>query len=91
MNAISAAMDNVGRYKTTVPAHLQDAHYKGAKNLGHGTGYKYATTIRTTYVQQQYLPDEIRDASFYEPGDQGYEEQIRERMRRLREGNVTKM
>ena len=91
VNAISAAMDNVGRYKTTVPAHLQDAHYKGAKNLGHGTGYKYAHDYPNHYVQQQYLPDEIRDASFYEPGDQGYEEQIRERMRRLREGNVTKM
>ena len=40
--AINNAMDNVKRKKTTVPSHLQDSHYKGAGNLGHGIGYKYA-------------------------------------------------
>ena len=42
VNAIFAANENVRQYKTTVPSHLQDAHYKGSKNLGHGIGYKYA-------------------------------------------------
>ena len=42
VNAISAAMENVRHVKTTVPAHLQDAHYRGSAKLGRGTGYQYA-------------------------------------------------
>ena len=83
-NAIFAAMDNVKNYKTTVPAHLQDAHYKGSQNLGHGVGYKYAHDYPEHYVKQQYLPDEIKDARFYEPTDIGYEKDIKERLERLR-------
>ena len=41
-----------------IPAHLQDAHYKGAAKLGHGTGYKYAHDYPNDYVEQQYLPYE---------------------------------
>ncbi len=76
VNAISAAMENVRNYKTTVPAHLQDAHYQGAKNLGRGTGYKYAHDYPHHYVEQQYLPDEILGDRFYEPGDNGKEKEI---------------
>ncbi len=83
-NAIFAAMDNVKRYKTTVPSHLQDAHYRGSQKLGHGVGYKYAHDYPKHYVQQQYLPDEIRDARFYEPGDMGYERKIKEHMRDIK-------
>ncbi len=83
-NAIFAALENVDQYKTTVPAHLQDAHYKGAQNLGRGTGYKYAHDYPGHYVKQQYLPDEIQDARFYEPGELGYEKEIRERLNQLR-------
>lgn len=83
VNAISAASDNVRQYKTTVPSHLQDAHYKGAKKLGHGVGYKYAHDYPGHYVKQQYLPDEIRDARFYEPGDNGYEKKIKEHLEQL--------
>ena len=85
VNAIFAANDAVRNNKTTVPTHLQDAHYKGAQKLGHGTGYKYAHDYPNHYVDQQYLPDEIKDARFYEPGDLGYEKQIRERLQKLRE------
>ena len=74
-----------GTIKTTVPTHLQDAHYKGAQKLGHGIGYKYAHDYPNHYVDQQYLPDEIKDARFYEPGDLGYEKQIKERLQKLRE------
>ena len=81
--AINAAMENVGRVKTTVPAHLQDAHYKGAAKLGHGTGYQYAHDYPEHYVKQQYLPDEIQGERFYEPTDIGYERQIKERLTRL--------
>lgn len=83
-NAIFAALENVDKYKTTVPAHLQDAHYKGAQNLGRGTGYKYAHDYPGHYVKQQYLPDEIQDARFYEPGQLGYEKEIGERLKKLR-------
>ena len=59
-NAIFGAMENVKRQKTSVPAHLQDAHYKGSKNLGHGIGYKYAHDYPRHYVKQQYLPKRSR-------------------------------
>ncbi len=84
-NAVFAAMENVKSHKTTVPAHLQDAHYKGSKNLGHGIGYRYAHDYPNHYVKQQYLPDEIRDARFYEPGTNGHEKEIREWMEFIRE------
>ena len=84
VNAIFAANENVRQYKTTVPSHLQDAHYKGSKNLGHGIGYKYAHDYPNHYVEQQYLPDEIKNARFYEPSDLGYEKQIKEHVQKLR-------
>ena len=71
----------------TVPPHLQDAHYKGAEDLGHGTGYKYAHDFPEHYVKQQYLPDEIKDKVFYEPGTLGYEKTMKERLDRLRSRN----
>ncbi len=83
-NAIFSAMDSVRNEKTTVPSHLQDAHYKGAANLGHGVGYKYAHDYPEHYVKQQYLPDEIKDKRFYEPTEMGYEKVIKERLERLR-------
>lgn len=84
VNAISAAMENVRRYRTTVPAHLQDAHYGGAGKLGRGLDYKYAHNYPNHYVEQQYLPDEIKDARFYEPGDNGHERRIKEWMEYIR-------
>ena len=72
-NAVFAAMESVKGHKTTVPVHLQDAHYKGSKKLGHGIGYRYAHDYPNHYVRQQYLPDEIRHSRFYEPGMIGHE------------------
>lgn len=86
--SIAAAMDSVKNQKTTVPSHLQDAHYKGSAKLGHGVGYKYAHDYPEHYVKQQYLPDEIRDAKFYEPTDIGYEKGIKERLERLRNREI---
>ena len=83
-NAIFSAMDNVKRVKTTVPVHLQDAHYKGSAKLGHGVGYKYAHDYSEHYVKQQFLPDEIREERFYEPSENGQEKAIKERLERLR-------
>ena len=83
-NAIFAAMDSVKSKKTTVPVHLQDAHYRGHENLGHGIGYKYAHDYPNHYVEQQYLPDEIKDAKFYIPTENGYEKQIREHFKKIK-------
>lgn len=82
--AIFAAMDSVKRTKTTVPVHLQDAHYRGHENLGHGIGYKYAHDYPDHYVEQQYLPDEIKDAKFYIPSENGYEKNIREYFKKIK-------
>ena len=82
--AIGAAFESVGRVKTSVPIHLQDAHYKGAKKLGHGQGYKYAHDYPNHYVVQEYLPPEIKGARFYVPTEMGYEKKIREHFEFLR-------
>ena len=84
-NAVFAAMDNVKQKKTTVPSYLQDAHYKGSVNLGHGVGYKYAHDYPKHYVKQQYLPDEIKDEKFYVPSDNGHEKDIQAWMKYIRE------
>ena len=86
-NAIFAAMDSVKRTKTTVPVHLQDAHYRGHENLGHGIGYKYAHDYPNHYVEQQYLPDEIKDEKFYIPSENGYEKNIREYFKKIKGSN----
>lgn len=70
-----------------VPAHLMDSHYKGAGELGHGIGYKYAHDFDEHYVEQQYLPDELVGTVFYEPGELGYEKRMKERLERLRNRN----
>ncbi|MFI3207838.1 MAG: replication-associated recombination protein A [Eubacteriales bacterium] len=82
--AIDAALSCVKNNKTTVPSHLQDAHYSGASNLGHGVGYKYAHDYPNHYVQQQYLPDEIKDATFYHPTQNGYEREINAHLKKIK-------
>jgi putative ATPase len=79
VNAIGSAMKVVEHEKTaTIPAYLMDAHYKGATKLGHGLGYKYAHDYENHYVEQQYLPDELKNRVFYVPSDNGYEVTIKE-------------
>ena len=82
--AVDEALENVRHHKTTVPSHLQDSHYKGAGKLGHGVGYRYAHDYPEHYVEQQYLPDEIKDARFYMPTENGYEKEIKEHLYHLR-------
>ena len=83
--AIFSAMQEVGRTgNLPIPAHLQDAHYKGAAKLGRGTGYKYAHDYPNHYVKQQYLPYELDGKEFYRPSGNGYEARIREHMQRIR-------
>lgn len=84
-NAIFEALDSVRSVRTSVPTHLQDAHYKGSAKLGHGVGYKYAHNYSNHYVDQQYLPDEIVGANFYRPGELGYEKKIKEHLAHIKE------
>ncbi len=71
-----------------VPTHLMDSHYKGAARLGHGIGYKYAHDFEHHYVEQQYLPDAIKDRVFFRPGENGYENRIREYMEYIHGGKA---
>ncbi len=84
--AISEAMETVRSCRTPpVPVHLQDRHYKGAQQLGHGEGYQYAHDYPKHYVKQQYLPDGMEGTVFYQPTDNGYERQIRKHMAWLKD------
>lgn len=87
VNAIFAANKAVRETgNATVPNHLRDAHYSGSKNLGN-VGYKYAHDYPNHYVKQQYLPDAIVGSTFYEPGDNGYERDIKEWLKYIKDEN----
>ena len=81
--AVFDAMEAVKTTKTTVPSHLQDAHYKGSKKMGHGVGYLYAHDYPNHYVEQQYMPSELLERKFYHPTDNGYEKNIQEYFRKI--------
>jgi putative ATPase len=61
-----------------VPNHLRDSHYPGARELGHGKGYKYPHDFPGNYIGQQYLPDSLADRRYYYPGTNGYEKRLRQ-------------
>ena len=85
VNAIFAANDAVKTYSNAeVPPYLRDSHYHGSAELGH-VGYKYAHDYPMHYVDQQYLPDAIKDMTFYEPGDNGYETDIKNWFKKIKE------
>ena len=67
-----------------VPKHLRDAHYPGAKRLGHGKGYAYPHDDPIGVVQQEYLPDPLRGAVYYEPTEHGNEREVSARLAKLR-------
>ncbi len=67
-----------------VPAHLRDAHYRGAASLGHGTGYEYPHDHPGAWVDQQYLPDAQRGTRYYEPTPHGHEVEVQQLMERRR-------
>lgn len=76
-NGIYAARDEVRKSgNLDIPSYLKDAHYKSAEKLGHGRGYRYAHDYPYHYVNQQYLPDEIKDKAFYHMSDNGYEARL---------------
>jgi len=67
-----------------VPAHLRDASYKGAKQLGHGKGYLYPHDYPGHYVPQSYLPQEMEEKLFYQPSEEGQEKEIKKRLQHWR-------
>ena len=67
-----------------VPEHLRDAHYAGAKTLGHGDGYLYAHDQPHHVAAQQYLPDDLEGARYYEPTENGHEAMLTKRLSVIR-------
>lgn len=67
-----------------VPNHLRDAHYPGAKRLGHGKGYVYPHDLEVGVATQQYLPDELRGRQYYRPTGRGLERDIGARVEKIR-------
>jgi putative ATPase len=85
IKAIDAASADVRSGKIgAVPAHLRDAHYGGSKKLGHGTGYRYAHDEPFGIAEQQYAPDVVADATYYQPTSLGAEAGLKERWERIR-------
>ncbi|MCW2287933.1 putative ATPase [Leucobacter luti] len=88
-NAVISAIDSAiadvkaGRFGL-VPLHLRDAHYPGAKRMGHGRGYVYPHSDPRGVSKQQYLPDELRDRVYYSPTSHGNEREVSERLDKIR-------
>jgi putative ATPase len=85
ITAIDAAIADVkaGRIGN-VPAHLRDAHYGGARDLGHGKGYVYPHDEPWGVAEQQYLPDLLVDTTYYSPTSLGHESAVSDRLARIR-------
>lgn len=85
IRAVDAALADVraGRIGA-VPAHLRDAHYRGAQRLGHGGGYRYPHDEPTGVAAQRYAPDPVADRVYYQPGRHGAERVAAERLARIR-------
>jgi putative ATPase len=85
ITAVEAAMADVDTGRIgAVPAHLRDAHYRGAKTLGHGSQYQYAHDDPRGVVPQQYAPDVVVDRAYYAPTKHGVEAEYAERLSRIK-------
>jgi putative ATPase len=84
--AIDRAMDAVEKHSLEVPLHLKDKHYSGAEKLGRGINYKYPHDYDKFYVKQSYLPETLKNKTFYEPKESGYESKIKKFLEYLRQG-----
>src|SRR5207302_1447587 len=80
--AVSQSIRRSQREETRpVPRHLRDASYPGAARLGHGRGYEYPHDYTGGFVAQQYMPDNVKDRTYFEPTTSGYEAELRRRLR----------
>jgi len=83
--ALGAAMADVrAGHGGAVPAHLRDAHYSGAKRIGHGKGYRYPHDDPRGVVTQRYAPEGLDERDYYQPTSHGGERSVAERLPRLR-------
>jgi len=81
VSAIDAAQGDVAQGRGgPVPLHLRDAHSSAGTAAGHGVGYQYAHNAPHAVAAQQYLPDDLVEARYYEPTDHGFEAQIADRL-----------
>ena len=88
-NAVVCAIDDAMQEVASsgdlaIPMALRDTHYKGAVKLGRGVGYKYPHEYENNYVDQQYMPDELVDRKFYHPSTNGYENDIRDLFKKIK-------
>ncbi len=88
-NAVTRAIESAGADVRAgkigpVPPHLRDAHYGGSKKLGHGKGYQYSHDAPFGIAEQQYAPDVVLDAEYYQPTSLGAEASVKERWERIR-------
>ncbi|MCM0598211.1 replication-associated recombination protein A [Periweissella fabalis] len=86
LSAIDNALADINHgHAGNIPSHLRDAHYQGAADLGRGTDYKYPHDYPNDWVRQQYLPDNLQNANYFQPkGNSKYEAQLKEIAYRLR-------
>lgn len=84
MGINKAIADVRAGYGGSIPMHLRDAHYPGAKQLGHGKSYKYAHDEPHGVATQQYPPDDLVGKDYYQPTANGAERDISARLERLR-------
>lgn len=83
--AIDSALKDIGSIDTgDIPEHLKDSHYAGSAALGHGVEYKYPHSYPNHYVQQQYLPDNIKDKIYYKYGSNKTELAAKEYWKRIK-------
>lgn len=87
ISAIDAALADIRAGKAgEVPKHLKDAHYSGAKDLERGIGYQYPHNFENAWVNQQYLPDKLKNAHYYNPLDTGkYEHALHQQYERIQQ------
>ncbi len=77
--AIDMAMADIAKGNTDeIPAHIRDGHYGGANKLGRAIGYKYPHDYENNYTPQQYLPDNLKNAKYYQYGKNKNEQRAKE-------------
>jgi putative ATPase len=85
--ALAKAIQQVNKESHPTPSHLCDSHYKGAQDLNKGTNYKYPHDYVDNYVDQSYLPKELKGTIYYLPSENGMEAKIKLKLKKLRKEN----
>ena len=84
VSAMGAAMSRLRQVGACeIPAHLKDGHYSGAEKMGRGVEYKYPHSYPNGYIEQQYLPDAIKDDIYYNFGENKTEQAAKQNREKL--------